>query len=276
MRFWPEGLAASAIDGGGRIMGRQRVAVVSPTQSLPAKRKELIAGCGVEMNEQAISEQTIKTILADVVRKVVAEQCAGHAQHGEMHEGPIPVEISARHVHLSNEDAITLFGEALRPERPLSQPGQFLSTGRVRLIGPKGVMDKVAVLGPSRGSSQVEISKTDARILGINPPVRQSGDINETPGVILTSATGIVGLEKGVIVASRHIHMSTGDARRFGLHDRDMVDVRLETERPMTLENVLVRVSDDFKLAMHIDADEGNSAGWKPGTTGYIIGHSRG
>lgn len=227
------------------------------------------------MNNQVINEQTVKTILAEVVRKALAERGA-QACNAEMHAGPIPVEISARHAHLSNDDAIALFGEALRPERPLSQPGQFLSSGRVRLIGPKGVMDNVAVLGPSRGVSQVEISKTDARILGINPPVRQSGDIKETPGVILASATGIVGLEMGVIVASRHIHMHTDDARNFGLHDKDMVDVRLETERPMILENVLVRVSDNFKLAMHIDADEGNSAGWKPGTTGTIIGHSRG
>jgi len=228
------------------------------------------------MNEQAISEQTIKTLLTEVVRKVVAEQSCGHATPGAMHAGPIPVEISARHAHLSRNDAITLFGEALRPERPLSQPGQFLSTDRVRLIGPKGVMDKVAVLGPSRETSQVEISKTDARILGITPPVRQSGDIHDTPGIILTSPTGIVGLEQGVIVASRHIHMNVEDANRFGLHDKDMVDVRLETERPMVLENVLVRVSDNFKLAMHIDADEGNSAGWKKGAVGYIIGHSRG
>ena len=227
------------------------------------------------MNNQALNEQTVRTILADVVRKALAGQGA-QACSSELHAGPIPVEISARHVHLSNDDAIALFGEALRPERPLSQPGQFLSSGRVRLIGPKGVMDKVAVLGPARSVSQIELSKTDARILGINPPVRQSGDTKETPGVILASATGIVGLETGVIVAARHIHMHTDDARRFGLHDKDMVDVRLETERPMILENVLVRVSDDFKLAMHIDADEGNSSGWKPGTTGTIIGHSRG
>ena len=227
------------------------------------------------MNNQAINEQTVRTILADVVRKALAAQGA-QACSSEMQAGPIPVEISARHVHLSNDDAIALFGEALRPERPLSQPGQFLSSGRVRLIGPKGVMDKVAVLGPSRGVSQVEISKTDARILGIDPPVRQSGNTKETPGVILASTTGIVGLETGVIVAARHIHMHADDARRFGLKDKDMVDVRLETERPMILENVLVRVSEDFKLTMHIDADEGNSSGWKPGTTGTIIGHSRG
>lgn len=227
------------------------------------------------MNTQVMNEQALKDLLAGVVRKVLTQECGEFAATA-MNAGPIPVEISARHAHLSVSDALTLFGEALRPDRPLSQPGQFLSTGRVRLIGPKGVMDNVAVLGPARDVSQVEISRTDARALGINPPVRQSGDIKDTPGIILASATGIVGLDCGVIVASRHIHMHTDDARRFGLKDKDMVDVRLDTERPMILENVLVRVSDNFKLAMHIDADEGNSAGWKPGATGMIIGLSRG
>lgn len=227
------------------------------------------------MNGQALSEQAIKDILTGVVRKVLAEDRGGPATGGALSAEAIPVEISARHAHLSTDDAMTLFNEVLRPDRPLSQPGQFLSTARVRLIGPKGVMDNVAVLGPSRNVSQVEISKTDARTLGINPPVRQSGDIKDTPGIILASPTGIVGLESGVIIASRHIHMNTNDARRFGLKDKDMVDVRLDTERPMILENVLVRVSDDFKLAMHIDADEGNSSGWKSGTTGTILGLSR-
>ena len=137
-------------------------------------------------------------------------------------------------------------------------------------------MDKVAVLGPARSVSQIELSKTDARILGINPPVRQSGDTKDTPGIVLASTTGIVGLESGVIVAARHIHMHTDDAERFGLKDKDKVAVRLDTERPMILEDVLVRVSDSFKLAMHIDADEGNSAGWKPGVTGVIVRRSRG
>ncbi|MBI5520475.1 MAG: phosphate propanoyltransferase [Desulfovibrio sp.] len=223
-----------------------------------------------------MNEQAIKDILADVVRKVLAEECGGRPGSAGMDAGPIPVEISARHVHLSLQDAIALFGADLHPERPLSQPGQFLSAERVRLIGPKGVMDNVAVLGPTRTASQVEISKTDARALGINPPVRQSGETAQTPGIILASSTGILGLSQGVIVAARHIHMHTSDARRFGLKDKDMVDVRLETERPMILKDVMVRVGDNFALSLHIDADEGNSAGWKPGTEGTIIGRSRG
>ena len=137
-----------------------------------------------------MNEQAIKDILTDVVRKVLSEQCASGGKEETMNAGPIPVEISARHVHLSVEDALSLYGEALRPERPLSQPGQFLCVERVRLIGPKGVMDKVAVLGPARSVSQIELSKTDARILGINPPVRQSGAVSLAhSGPVTRSAT---------------------------------------------------------------------------------------
>ncbi|CCO23636.1 phosphate propanoyltransferase [Maridesulfovibrio hydrothermalis] len=220
------------------------------------------------MNEKAINE-----IMEGVIKSVV-EQLSENAPHISVYEGSsetIPVELSARHVHLSEADAIELFGAPLTPVRELSQPGQFLCEERVRLIGPKGVMDNVAVLGPARTSSQVEISKTDARILGINAPVRQSGNIAETPGIILASQTGIVGLEEGVIIAARHIHMSTADAARFGVADNEKVSVRLEGERPVILEEVVVRVDDSFKLAMHIDPDEGNSAGWNKKVQGKIV-----
>ena len=179
---------------------------------------------------------------------------------------------SARHAHLSEQDALTLFGAPLTPVRELSQPGQFLCKERVRLIGPKGVMDNVAVLGPSRGVSQVEISKTDARVLGVETPVRQSGDVTGTPGIILSSQMNIVGLEEGLIVAARHIHMSPEDAAKLCVADKDLVRVRLDGERPIVLEDVLVRVHPQFRLALHIDSDEGNSFGWKPGAFGHIVG----
>ena len=182
----------------------------------------------------------------------------------------VPVELSARHAHLSQKDIDTLFKGQLTYAKPLSQPGQFLSKERVRLIGPKGVLDNVAVLGPARPESQVEISLTDARVLGISAPVRNSGDVNETPGIILASANGIVGLEKGVIVASRHIHMGPEDAARFGLRDKDRVRVRMESVRPVVLEDVLVRISENSDLAMHIDVDEGNACGWERGLPGII------
>lgn len=220
------------------------------------------------MNEQAMKD-VVAQILSCVLKEMAASSETCHCCAHE--DGPVPVELSARHVHLSEKDAIALFGAPLTHARDLSQPGQFLCKERVRLIGPKGVMDNVAILGPSRGKSQVEISKTDARALGVDAPVRQSGDVAGSPGILLSSATGLVGLEEGVIVASRHIHMAPEDAARFGVSDKDMVSVRLGTERPVVFEDVLVRVSDKFKLAMHIDADEGNASGWKKGVDGVIV-----
>jgi len=161
-----------------------------------------------------VNENSIENII-----KLVMEQFAGEPVAAPVgrdadinRSDPIPVELSARHAHLSEKDTIDLFGAPLTKARELSQPGQFLCEERVRLIGPKGVIDNVAILGPSRGRSQIEISKTDARILGVDVPVRQSGHIAGTPGIILASQAGIVGLEEGLIVADRHIHMDPDDA----------------------------------------------------------------
>lgn len=224
------------------------------------------------MNENAIRE-----ILEGVVRNVLAgQQCpAPRSVSCPGGDARIPVELSARHAHLSEADALALFGAPLTPARELSQPGEFLCKERLRLIGPRGVIDNVAVLGPARKSSQVEISKTDARSLGIDAPVRQSGDVEGTPGVILASETNVVALEKGLIVASRHIHMTPEDARRLCVADKDLVSVRIESERPVILEDVLVRVSPGFKLSMHIDFDEGNGSGWNKTVYGVITGRSR-
>lgn len=219
-----------------------------------------------------MNERDFTAILEGILKNVVEQIGTGPLQEGcKVASEPIPVELSARHVHLSADDALALFGAPLTPKRELSQPGQFLCEERVRLIGPKGVMDNVAVLGPSRGSSQVEISKTDGRILGVDAPVRQSGDIAGTPGIILASQTGIVGLPEGVIVAARHIHMSPEDSRRLGVGDQDKVSVELDGDRPLTLQDVLVRVDGSFRLAMHIDPDEGNSAGWNKAVSGRIV-----
>jgi len=221
-----------------------------------------------------MNEKAMRDILEDIIGRVLKE-LDGQDTGAAGGCGSMPVELSARHVHLSEKDALALFGGPLTPARELSQPGQFLCKERVRLIGPKAVMDNVAVLGPARGRSQVEISRTDARLLGTETPVRQSGDTKGTPGIILASQTGIVGLEEGLIVASRHIHMPPQDAKRLGLADGDLVSVRLDGERPVILENVLVRVSDAFSLAMHIDLDEGNSSGWNASVTGTIIGKTK-
>ena len=209
--------------------------------------------------DEHLISQLVKGILAELTVQTVHD------------DDTIPVELSARHVHLSQEDVDRLFGGILTPVRELSQPNQHLCEEKVRLIGPKGVIDRVAVLGPARKTSQVEISLTDARSLGIETPLRQSGDIAGTPGIILASSRGIVSLEQGVIVAGRHIHMPRSQAARFGVKDNDRVSVRVRGNRPVIMEEVLVRVSDDFRLAMHIDLDEGNGCGCINGTPATII-----
>lgn len=203
-----------------------------------------------------------------LVRKLVAEVVANYLGREDRY---IPVELSARHVHLCQADVDRLFGGKLTPVRELSQPKQFLCEEKVRLIGPKGILDRVAVLGPMRKESQVEISMTDARTLGIDTPLRQSGDTKGTPGIVLASGKGIVSLDQGVIVAGRHIHMPEDQAARFGVQDRDMVSVHVMGTRPVIMKDVLVRVSDQFHLAMHIDLDEGNGCGCSNGTKARII-----
>lgn len=183
----------------------------------------------------------------------------------------VEVEASGRHVHLTEADAIALFGHGLTPERPLSQPGQFVCSERVTLAGPKGEIGRVAVLGPARPESQVEISRTDARALGIRAPVRLSGDIAGTPGIRILGARGDVTLEKGVLIARRHIHMTPQAAARYGVADGDEIRVRCLSERPLVLEGVAVRVSRDFANRVHIDLDEANACGHQKGDLGVIL-----
>jgi len=185
---------------------------------------------------------------------------------------PIPIEISAHHVHLSQEHVEALFGagHTLTPAADLSQPGQYAATERVTLIGPKGNVERVRVLGPARYDTQIEIAMTEQYKLGIEPPIRASGDLVDTPGVTLEGPTGTVTLDQGVICAMRHIHMTPQDALQLGLHDKDWVRVRVEGDRELIFGDVLVRVSPKYKLAMHIDTDEGNAAHIRTGMTGFI------
>lgn len=184
-----------------------------------------------------------------------------------------PVNLSNRHAHLSKEHVEILFGKghSLTVMKDLSQPGQFACEERVDVVGSKGTLKNVRILGPERPETQVEVSIFDARSAGINPTIRQSGAIDGTPGCKLVGPAGEVMLEKGVIVASRHIHMSTADGVNLGLKDKDIVSVRVGNERSIVLENVLVRVHDTFALDMHIDIEEGNAAGIKGGELGEII-----
>lgn len=183
----------------------------------------------------------------------------------------VPVEASGRHVHVTPEQAVTLFGHPLTPKRPLSQPGQYLSGERVTVIGPGGRFENVAVLGPERKEAQVEISLTDGRVLGIMPPVRQSGDVAGSPGCVLRTERGEVKLSQGVIAAQRHIHMTPEDAARFGVKDKQTVSLQLYTARPAVYGDTLIRVSPDFATAVHLDYDEANACGFQKGDLGRIL-----
>ncbi len=183
----------------------------------------------------------------------------------------IRMEASGRHVHVTREQSLRLFGHQLTPQRELSQPGQFLAKERVTVEGPKGKFENVAVLGPERPEAQVEISMTDGRTLGIEPPVRLSGSVENTPGATLTGPLGSVQLEQGVIVAQRHIHMSQEDARRMGIENGQKVKLQTFTDRPVIFEGVSVRVNPQFQTGVHLDYDEANACGFRKGDLGRIL-----
>ncbi|HSH37116.1 phosphate propanoyltransferase [Schnuerera sp.] len=185
----------------------------------------------------------------------------------------LPIALSNRHIHLSQEDLNILFGEnyELTRTKDLSQPGQFACDEKVDIVGSKGTIKGVRVLGPIRSNTQVEISISDAFKLGVKPVVRNSGDIDGTPGVKIVGPKGEIDLENGTIVAARHIHMHTSDGKKFGVKDGDIVKVKTEGMRSIVFENVLVRVKDNFALEMHVDIEEGNAAGVKNGELVELI-----
>ncbi|WP_019122964.1 phosphate propanoyltransferase [Brevibacillus massiliensis] len=186
----------------------------------------------------------------------------------------VPVGVSNRHVHLSPEDVEALFGTgyALTRLRNLSQPGQFAAQEQVTLLGPQGLIHGVRILGPARGASQVEISRTDGFRLGIHPPVRLSGLIEGTPGITLIGPKGCVVLQQGVIVAKCHVHMSPDDAAAFGVANGDSLILETAGERPIIFPEVAVRVSPHFVLDFHIDLDEANAANLKTGDKVWVTG----
>ena len=183
----------------------------------------------------------------------------------------IELEASGRHVHVTKEQAMVLFGHPLTPKRPLSQPGQYLANERVTVVGPKGKFENVAVLGPEREAGQVEISLTDGRTLGITPPVRLSGDVANSPGAILRSDRGQVTLKEGVICAQRHIHMIPETAKQMGVQDKQTVKLQVFTDRPVIFDDVVVRVSEKFADFVHLDYDEANACGFQTGDLGRIL-----
>lgn len=185
----------------------------------------------------------------------------------------IEMEASGRHIHLSRAHVDALFGTGYRltPVKDLSQPGQFACKERVTLVGPKGELKNVVVLGPERGESQAEVSLTDAVALGITPPVRQSGDLHNTPGLTVRNGERMITLDRGLIAAQRHIHMTPGDAGRWGVSDNQVVRLKTFTARPLVFDDVVVRVSPKYATMIHLDYDEANACGFRKGDRGMIL-----
>lgn len=189
-------------------------------------------------------------------------------------EKTVLVEISARHVHVSQADLETLFGKGytLTPKKDLSQPGQFACEERVTVVGPKKELKGVSILGPCRPATQVELSLTDARSIGVVAPIRESGDIANSGACKLVGPCGEVEISEGVIAAKRHIHMTVADGEKYGITDKQIVSVKIATEgRALIFDDVVARVSDSYALAMHIDTDEANAAAVPGSCTGIIL-----
>jgi putative phosphotransacetylase len=191
----------------------------------------------------------------------------------KMADNHVPVGISNRHVHLTQSDLETLFGmgHKLTPTKNLSQPGQFACEETVSLIGPKSTLSKVRILGPVRSATQVEISRTDSFPLGVTAPVRDSGSVSGSAGITIEGPEGRIEIKEGVIIAMRHLHLHTDEAKELGLKDKEMISVKFDGERGVIFNNVLVRVSPKFSKDLHLDTDEANAAGLKNGDLGTIV-----
>ena len=183
------------------------------------------------------------------------------------------VGLSNKHLHLKKEDIEVLFGEGhtLTPTKDLKQPGQFASEEKVDIVGPKGTLKGVRVLGPARPETQIELAMTDARAIGISAPVRESGKLDGTPGVKLIGPAGEVTIGHGTIIALRHIHLSPAQATEAGVKDKEIISIKFEGERGLVFDNVLVRSGDGHESEIHLDTDEGNAAGLRNGTLGEIV-----
>ncbi|MCG2675859.1 phosphate propanoyltransferase [bacterium] len=207
-----------------------------------------------------------------LVRSIVKE-VLGKLSGGLKVSDKIPVGLSNRHLHLTIQDIKTLFskGARLTKLRDLSQPGQFAANEVIILVGPKGRMDKVRILGPVRKETQVEISRTDSYTLGIKPPVRISGNVKGSSGVKIIGPKGEIDLKEGVIIAQRHIHMSPDEARSFGVKDGDIVRVQVPGKRALIFDNVMIRSGPTHRLDFHIDIDEANAAELSQGDLIEII-----
>ncbi|HYG57525.1 MAG TPA: phosphate propanoyltransferase [Symbiobacteriaceae bacterium] len=213
-----------------------------------------------------MEEKVVELIVREVMARVKEQQGGGNRQ--------VLCNVSARHIHLSQPHVEALFGEGyqLTKLKDLMQPGQYACNETVAVIGPKTTFPKVRVLGPARGDTQLEVSATDARTLGVQPMVRMSGKIEGTPGITLEGPKGRITVDKGVIVAARHIHATPADAERLGVKDGQIVRVRKVGERAITFDDVVFRVHPSFALEMHLDTDEANAGSIKDGDMLEIVG----
>ncbi|MGG2054170.1 phosphate propanoyltransferase [Lysinibacillus pakistanensis] len=216
-----------------------------------------------------MQENLVQKIVEEVLQQVLKNQSS------PPHDGKIPIGVSARHVHLAQAEVEQLFGEnyQLTPKFELSQPGQFAAEETVVVAGPKGSIERVRILGPARSLSQVEVSWTDAMKLGLKPPLRISGDIQGSSPVTLIGPKGSVVLNEGLIIAQAHIHMSPSDSAKFNVIDGQSVQIKVEGIRPIILSNVVIRVSERYRLEMHIDTDEANAGLIQQGTLAEIVYH---
>jgi acetate kinase len=221
------------------------------------------------------SRVKLLVIKTDEEKAIAAETSRLINQENKVNTIPtIPIAISARHIHLTQEVVEQLFGAGykLTEKAPLSQPGQFAANETVTVVGPKNKLERVRILGPCRSLNQLEISRTDEFFLGLDAPVRASGKVENTPGVKIVGTHGETILKEGVICAWRHIHMTPADAEVFGVVDGDIVEVDVNNGvRPLTFGNVLIRVSPSFKLEMHIDTDEANAAELSQNAEGELL-----
>ncbi|GGK30329.1 propanediol utilization phosphotransacylase [Caldalkalibacillus thermarum] len=213
-----------------------------------------------KVNREALVEEITKLVIAELKHHHMLQDTA---LQGKQLAPYVPVSVSARHVHLQQEHVDILFGKGyqLTKDRDISQPGQYACQETVTLMGPGGKISNVRVLGPLRKQTQVEVARSDARVLGISPPVRHSGDLKGSAPIVIIGPKGTVRLKEGCIIADRHIHMTPQDAQAYGVYNSQKVSVLVEGEKGGIMNQVTIRVRDDYALDMHIDTDDANAFG---------------
>lgn len=240
------------------------------------RNRDVVLSAERPVQEISAPSSRVRLLVAktDEARAIAGATARIAARQDQLDSQPtLPIAVSARHIHLTDAAVEALFGagHTLTPLKELSQPGQFACEERLTIVGPKRQIERVRVLGPTRRACQVEISRTDEFFLGVDAPVRNSGDVKHSPGVTLIGPAGRLTLEEGLICARRHVHMTPADAARFGVTDKDIVTVQIDSDgRDLSFGDVLVRVSPKYRLEMHLDTDEANAAELRPGHEGVL------